>query len=357
MNLYVYSEPEIKLAFEGVVNSLKLDGINYQYDENYCEALDVSYTWRNLKQKECCLIYPSASLWHRKIHELLFQSIYPVISPHDADYFIVPMAILYGSPFCPKPTVLHFEESVISVFCRGLPYWQYHKNRHVFFVVGDSYDKVLCLHDSYVFRPSCHKNSEDYVLYYDVILENLPEKTTPILECENKCSFIGCLETHPIRRGLPLALDKVKGGKIFESTPNFFSNLSKDSRLKMEARWIDVLNSSQFILAPRGCGLNSIRFYEALSFGRIPVLIADDTKLPLDDIINYEDFVVFVPESKIENLHSYIDMFLMCHDLEKASFCARETWQKYFSGGKLRTLLELSLPSDNEKINSYKMLI
>ena len=43
----------------------------------------------------------------------------------------------------------------------------------------------------------------------------------------------------------------------------------------------------KFVLCPRGRGSNSIRFYEALNFGKIPILISDDVKLPLESKINH----------------------------------------------------------------------
>lgn len=355
MNFYVYPEDDVKYAFDELRYRLDRNKKQYEFTERFCETEDVSYHFYSLTMGDCYFLYPSASLWNRKVHELLFKSMFPDINPIEADYFLVPVTIHYGTPYTPRAQQLAFEEW-ISHFYQSLSYWQYHKNKHVFFVAGDSWRKVEVLDNTHVFRTSCAKKSEDYVVYYDVIID-IPD-LLPITSCDFECSFIGCLETHPLRRGLPLAIDKVVGKKSFESTPNFFTNLPEKSRQCMELKWVEVLNNSKFIMAPRGGGLNSIRFFEALAFGRIPVLIADDTKLPLEKVIDYSKFIVRVPESKMQSSNVFIKDFLERNDLEEASKLARSAWNTYFSGGKLRKCLELSLPAPiNENgICKYKMM-
>jgi hypothetical protein len=43
---------------------------------------------------------------------------------------------------------------------------------------------------------------------------------------------------------------------------------------------MDVLSRSRFSLCPRGTGASTIRFWESLQAGAIPVLIGDDMILP-----------------------------------------------------------------------------
>jgi hypothetical protein len=345
MNLYVYSHEEMKSVLSSALEYLRFLDIEFSLEEGFCKTVDVSYPWYNVTFKsyftDFFITIPSAGLWNRKIYELLHNGMYPLVNPIDADYFLVPAAIIYGNPHSKKRQV-DFDNSVLSAFCYHLPYWQYNKDRHVFFIAGDAYEGPNFLSDSFIFRPSCHKDSNDYPLYFDVIIDT--SYVRPIDRCDNICAFVGCLETHVLRRNLPFAMDKIPGNKVFESTPNFFSLLSKDSQIKMQDKWIETLNSSKFIMSPRGCGLNSIRFFEAMAFGRVPVLIADDTKLPLEDFIDYSEFIVRVPEERIEDTYVFIEDFLCNHDIIKASELARQTWKDNFSGGKLRKYLEKVLP-------------
>ena len=66
--------------------------------------------------------------------------------------------------------------------------------------------------------------------------------------------------------------------------------------------YIDNILNSDFVLAVKGDGNFSLRFYEALSLGRIPLLVDTDCVLPLEDKINYNDFAVFIPWRDIDKI-------------------------------------------------------
>ena len=53
----------------------------------------------------------------------------------------------------------------------------------------------------------------------------------------------------------------------------------------------------------RGAGNFSVRFYETLMMGRIPLLIDTDIRLPLSDEINWDNHcVIATPQNCIEKL-------------------------------------------------------
>jgi hypothetical protein len=62
--------------------------------------------------------------------------------------------------------------------------------------------------------------------------------------------------------------------------------------------FVDFVSKSNFTFCPRGLGLSSYRFFECMFLGSIPVLFADDIILPYEDIINYNDMIIRIPESK-----------------------------------------------------------
>src|SRR3989344_146017 len=66
--------------------------------------------------------------------------------------------------------------------------------------------------------------------------------------------------------------------------------------------YIDNISNSDFILAPKGDGNCSIRFYEALSLGHIPILIDTETVLPLEDVIDYDKFILRIPWQEIDSI-------------------------------------------------------
>lgn len=344
MKFYVYNDNEIQLALKAIEDKFHGKVI---IDNGEVKTDKVSYNWISLGLSDLIsIMYPSGSLWNRKIHELLQ---FPYSSLSNPEYFLVPVAILFGSSLSLKSKLVEFEEIILSEFLYRLPYYHYNKERHVFFIIGDSYSGPNLLKDSILFRCSCHKNSNNYSLYFDVLLNR--SFIQPIKDCVNLCAFTGCLDTHPLRRKLPKTFDNIKDNKIFDPTSKFFCHLPLENQKIMQLKWTEALQTSKFILCPRGCGLNSIRFFEALSFGRIPVLIADDAKLPLEDIIDYDDFVVKVPELDICNSYEFINKFNDTHDIEISSIKALETWERYFSDGKLIKYIELSLPENKNTIN------
>lgn len=59
--------------------------------------------------------------------------------------------------------------------------------------------------------------------------------------------------------------------------------------------YVENMRDSDYVLAPKGDGNFSVRFYEAISMGRIPILIDTDVVLPLADSVDYGKFVLRVP--------------------------------------------------------------
>ena len=78
--------------------------------------------------------------------------------------------------------------------------------------------------------------------------------------------------------------------------------------------YIDSIVHSDFVLAPKGDGNYSNRFLEALSFGRIPVLLNTDTVLPLEDDIDYRAHMVTVPMEKVSQTPHLVREWYDAHD-------------------------------------------
>jgi len=58
-------------------------------------------------------------------------------------------------------------------------------------------------------------------------------------------------------------------------------------------------------LCPSGSGPNSIRLWESLAAGAIPVVLADTLELPAHPL--WKDAVVFLPEAELGNLKAVLD--------------------------------------------------
>jgi hypothetical protein len=80
----------------------------------------------------------------------------------------------------------------------------------------------------------------------------------------------------------------------------------------------DNLRDSDYVLCVRGAGNFSVRFYEALAMGRIPVLIDTDCALPLEGKINWENHIVRVPYPDRHRAGEKVRQFH--HSLTEADF-------------------------------------
>jgi|SRR3989344_4031876 len=121
----------------------------------------------------------------------------------------------------------------------------------------------------------------------------------------------------------------------------------KGDPAELRKEYIKNIVNSDFVLTPRGDGNYSIRFYEALALGRIPVLIDTECVLPLEDTIDYKKFVVFVPYADIKNTDIYIRKFWDARDsneFQSAQKLARDTFMKYL---KLDSFLKHAMENKN----------
>lgn len=71
--------------------------------------------------------------------------------------------------------------------------------------------------------------------------------------------------------------------------------------------YIENMKANLFTLAPRGAGNYSLRFYETLALGRIPILIDTDMALPLEDELSYDEFIIRVPW---KDMHRIADIII-----------------------------------------------
>lgn len=125
-----------------------------------------------------------------------------------------------------------------------------------------------------------------------------------------------------------------------EIEPNFIirnSYSGHSSTIKMDPEqarkeYIDNLINSDYALVVKGDGNYSYRFYEALSLGRIPVLLDTDCVLPLEDVIDYSEFVIRIPYWDVYHIDHYVSEHfkeVTPKKFESMQTKAREAYEKY----------------------------
>jgi glycosyltransferase involved in cell wall biosynthesis len=125
---------------------------------------------------------------------------------------------------------------------------------------------------------------------------------------------------------------KVATNFIIRSSYSGSAKTLKMDPTQSRKEYIDSMKNSDFVLSPKGDGNFSVRFYEALSLGRIPVLIDTDCPLPLEDEINYDEFIVRIPHRELpliaDKIREYYDKLTPETYLQKQKRC-REVFEKY----------------------------
>lgn len=91
---------------------------------------------------------------------------------------------------------------------------------------------------------------------------------------------------------------------------------------------------SDYTLCVRGIGNNSIRFFETLCCGRIPVFINTDSVLPFDHIIDWKKMCVWVDEKDIDSVGDAVSAYH--NNMSEADFIQlqgqlRQLWVEYLS--------------------------
>ena len=93
---------------------------------------------------------------------------------------------------------------------------------------------------------------------------------------------------------------------VFENSKNVQCNFiiqkdfwgGKPHDIDLVKLFNDNLNTNQYILCNRGKGNFSMRFYQTLACGRVPVLVDTDIELPFKNIINWDQIIILEKTEK-----------------------------------------------------------
>lgn len=142
-----------------------------------------------------------------------------------------------------------------------------------------------------------------------------------------------------------LALQKLVGSRLI--APNFIlrehsafhaskglmaENVEQEYVDKFRQQYFDNIIGSDYILCARGNGNFSFRLYETLALGRIPVFIDTDCALPLENLIDWQKYCVWVDEKQIGRVDRIVKEFhdrLNAQQFEQLQRDCRHLWEEY----------------------------
>lgn len=169
-------------------------------------------------------------------------------------------------------------------------YWNYVRSVHEHPLVRASesrlflyseLDSPYCLYQGlYCSMPSTLFNwdRQRSVAYYKIRNELVLAARDRAREIQPKWlySFVGARNNRV--RDMILQLQSLRGHLI--DTSHFCIYEDKSENRDKKQYFVDSILNSKFVLCPRGLGLGSIRLFETMALGRVPVIISDRYVLP-----------------------------------------------------------------------------
>lgn len=168
-------------------------------------------------------------------------------------------------------------------------------------------------------------------------------------------SFVGSC-SHKVRKPV-LELNDKKA--LIVDTSDFCAwDPAQASKFDYQKIYTDSLIDSKFVLCPRGIGPSSLRLYETMEAGRVPVIISDDWMAP--DQIDWS-FAVRIPEWEISAIPSRLRT--LENEWKDRSAAARDAWVGSYAPEQMFNTFATSiegisrsedLPSHSLRISSHK---
>jgi hypothetical protein len=174
------------------------------------------------------------------------------------------------------------------------------------------------------------KSPKEYILPYiwehsNKIFNFLPNGTQPIV------GFCG--QANKYRKNiLNLAYVNPIIKTNFILRKYFFGGAELDKNISKKDLINDFYNNmeeSHFIICNRGSGNFTMRFYQALSAGRIPILVNTDMLLPFTDRIPWKEFII-IEDNEQKVIEKVIEWWKFKNLVLIQSKCA-EIYYKYFT--------------------------
>ena len=116
----------------------------------------------------------------------------------------------------------------------------------------------------------------------------------------------------------------------------YLGNDKWDQDLFAKARqdYVHNMLDSEYVLCTRGVGNYSIRFYETMSCGRVPLFIDTDCGLPYDWLINWRQQFMWVEERDVPSVAERLVTFhnsLSPEDFQNLQVNCRKLWEDWLS--------------------------
>ena len=170
--------------------------------------------------------------------------------------------------------------------------------------------KDLNFYDNIVFTPHTEESDSYYFIPHYNAISNYKSDVKKITQRKIDFSFMGDLNSHRTR--YTLASSRINNTVVYPTGSWFFYKSEEEKKLLKE-RYVDMLNETKISLCPRGTGPSTLRLFESMSFGSVP-LIFNDLKLP-EELMSYifkmniNNFIsegLTIDENKLQEMSDFV---------------------------------------------------
>ncbi|MCO5610462.1 hypothetical protein L7F22_064700 [Adiantum nelumboides] len=280
------------------------------------------FTKRVVQKDMRCLMHMFSIEIH--MHLFLLSSSVRTLDPEEADWFYTPVytncdLTTTGLPFVKyMPRMMR---SAIQYVSTKWPYWNRTDGADHFFVVPHDFGACFHYHEKEAIMRGIFP-----LLQHATLIQTFGQVNH---SCFREDAIIippyvatRRISNHILRASTPRStfvyfrgafydVDGPKGDYYARGARATIWETYKDNALfdissDHPTTYYEDMQRSIFCLCPLGWAPWSPRIVEAVEFGCIPVIIADNIVLPFRDVIPWDDMVVFVSEKDVGNLESIL---------------------------------------------------
>lgn len=276
---------------------------------------------------------PILKAWHGKYFPTFNQTVkenFQIVQHQDADAFLLPSNVSFYTP----KRLNEIGKIVTDLKLPSIGFDISHEHRKpkwLDYIIRFSWYRQL--QESGGIISSAYLNSDGFDILAETNIHNwqpTPKETMPSVSfCGREGGSLGLA----VWKILPKSLTRWMAADFFCSTTrgirmtccyplrvDAMQILAKDLRIKTDfvgrgsvgmqpgvqgnqrQEFVDNLLGNAYALCVRGADNYSWRFYEALSVGKIPVLIDTGCLLPMEDEINWDNLILRVPATRLLEL-------------------------------------------------------
>jgi hypothetical protein len=195
------------------------------------------------------------------------------------------------------------------------------------------YSGFYCSLNSVLFDSRRHRTMS-YPIAFNELVEEFPQE-----DVKYDFSFVGGITSGVRTRIFRTLADEGKLNSLLQVQPATWNTILDSSDTKIKRDYVESLRRSRFVLCPRGAGLGSVRLFETMKAGRVPVIIADGFVPPSG--VNWKSCSIFVHEAEVARIPQIIAS--RAHEWPEMARRSRQIWEENFADAAVLAYLGTQL--------------